>query len=389
LRPASEPHTVDPTENYPIAGVYGFGRGMLKRAAIAGQELAAQQLYRVKSGQFIYSRLKSFEGAFAIVSHDVDGYFVSNEFPTFDAVTTRIEPGYLGWFFKQKRVWQALASDNKGIGARRERLHPDRLLAHEIPLPPLVEQRRVVARIEAIAAKLDEARSLRSQSLHAAEVIFGQVLSHIFETASASWTITQVNEVAGSLDAGWSPQCEEVPATDAEWGVLKTTSVQWAQFWPHENKRLPPSAIPRPELAVKKGDVLVTRAGPMKRVGVPATVREDHPRLMISDKLMRIRTDRQLIDPRFLEYALSSKSAQNHLVARKTGLADAQVNISQAILRSTPIAYPALEEQRGIVAKLDELQARVSAIKALQTDTAAEMEAMMPAVLDKAFKGEL
>ena len=149
---APDPYEVNPEGKYPIAGVYGFGRGMIQRAAVAGGELAATQLFRVRAGQFIYSRLKSFEGAYSIVSPEVDGYFVSNEFPTFDLDREQIEPEFLGWYFKQQRVWQQLASDGRGIGARRERLHPKRLLDHAIPLPPLNEQRRIVDRLNAGAA---------------------------------------------------------------------------------------------------------------------------------------------------------------------------------------------------------------------------------------------
>jgi type I restriction enzyme S subunit len=48
-----------------------------------------------------------------------------------------------------------------------------------------------------------------------------------------------------------------------------------------------------------------------------------------------------------------------------------------------------MEQQQRIVAELDALQAKVDAVKALQTETAAELDAMLPAILDKAFKGEL
>src|ERR1700733_771401 len=98
---APAPQAVEPDKYYPIAGIYGFGRGMIRRAPTCGQEIAADQLFRIKSGQFIYSRLKSFEGAFAVVSDELDGYFVSNEFPTFDIHRDRLEPAFLGWYFKQ------------------------------------------------------------------------------------------------------------------------------------------------------------------------------------------------------------------------------------------------------------------------------------------------
>jgi type I restriction enzyme S subunit len=275
------------------------------------------------------------------------------------------------------------------MGDRRQRIHPEQLVEQLITLPSLDEQRRIVSRIDAIAVKIAEARALREVAIQQAGAVLGAALSQVFDQLDSTWANATIDAIAATVDAGWSPQCDELPAKADEWGILKTTSVQWCSFLPQENKRLPTSSIPRGDLTLEEGDVLVTRAGPMKRVGVPATVRERHSRLMISDKLIRIRPRLDEIDPRFLEYAIASPIAQKHLVARKTGLADAQVNISQSILRSTPIAYPPLAEQRRIIAELDALQAKVDAMKALQTETAAELDAMLPAILDRAFKGEL
>jgi type I restriction enzyme S subunit len=50
---------------------------------------------------------------------------------------------------------------------------------------------------------------------------------------------------------------------------------------------------------------------------------------------------------------------------------------------------PPLAEQRRIVAELDALQAEVDALKRLQAETSAELDALLPAILDRAFKGEL
>jgi type I restriction enzyme S subunit len=110
---------------------------------------------------------------------------------------------------------------------------------------------------------------------------------------------------------------------------------------------------------------------------------------MISDKIMRLRPNYSQIDPKFLELALSSSFSQEYLVRRKTGLADAQVNISQTILKSTPIAYPSVPEQRRIVAYLDGMQSKIDALKRHQAKTAAELDALLPAVLERAFRGEL
>ena len=58
-------------------------------------------------------------------------------------------------------------------------------------------------------------------------------------------------------------------------------------------------------------------------------------------------------------------------------------------LEAILLPMPPLPEQRRIVAYLDDLQAKVDALKALQAETAAELDALLPAILDRAFRGEL
>jgi len=259
----------------------------------------------------------------------------------------------------------------------------------KIPLPPLPAQRRIVTRIEELAAKIEQARGLRHQIVEETERLYTSALASAMEPHSASWKQATVADVIVNMDAGWSPRGGAHPAAPGEWSVLKTTPVQWGSFYPIQNKALPVSLAPKPQLSVEAGDVLVTRAGPRKRVGVVAAVREAQPHLMISDKLIRLRPDQSRITPWFLELSLSSPFSQEHFVNRKTGLADAQVNISQAILRSAPIAYPSLAEQQRIVAYLDDLKTKVNSLSQMQSETASELDSLLPSVLDKAFKGEL
>ncbi len=58
-------------------------------------------------------------------------------------------------------------------------------------------------------------------------------------------------------------------------------------------------------------------------------------------------------------------------------------------IRAFPVPLPPLPEQRRIVAELDALHAQVDALKHLQSETTAELAALLPAILDRAFKGEL
>jgi len=63
--------------------------------------------------------------------------------------------------------------------------------------------------------------------------------------------------------------------------------------------------------------------------------------------------------------------------------------LSVGRIKGIHVPVPPLSDQRRIVAELDAVQARVDALKKIQTETAFELEALLPSILDKAFKGEL
>jgi type I restriction enzyme S subunit len=97
------------------------------------------------------------------VPAELEGWFLSPVFPTFRANPDRLDVRYLEWFGKQSVVWDRLRNVSRGMGARRDSVHPDKFLSIEIPLPPLEEQRRVVARIDSLFAKHEEALLLRNR----------------------------------------------------------------------------------------------------------------------------------------------------------------------------------------------------------------------------------
>ena len=108
-------YRVDPQGSYPNLGIYGFARGVFGKPPIDGAKTSAATLYKVRANQFIYSRLFAFEGAYASVPEEMDGVFVSNEYPTFDVDHDRLLPRYLFWMFKRPDVWRQVAVGSKGI----------------------------------------------------------------------------------------------------------------------------------------------------------------------------------------------------------------------------------------------------------------------------------
>jgi type I restriction enzyme S subunit len=246
-----------------------------------------------------------------------------------------------------------------------------------------------VARIEELAAKVEEARGLRRQSIEEAEALIKSARRQIIGTIpGANWV--HLSKYVKEIKNGKSPSCESRPATDNEWGVVKVGCVSFGTFDPLENKALPPTINPDPVCEIQRGDFLMSRANTTQLVGACTIVKKTRSKLLLSDKIFRfIFNQNEPIDINYLDHVLKSPALRLQIEHQATGTSLTMKNISKEKVLRLMIPLHSLPEQRRIVAYLDNLQAKVDALKRLQAETAAELDALLPSILDKAFKGEL
>lgn len=140
---ALDPAPVATDRSYPNVGILSYARGVFGKAPIDGAATSAKTLYRIRSGQFIYSRLFAFEGAYALVPDEFDCCFVSNEFPTFDVDSDLASSKYLMALFMTEADWHEMRASTKGVGDRRLRIQPEHVLARPIWIPPSHEIHRI------------------------------------------------------------------------------------------------------------------------------------------------------------------------------------------------------------------------------------------------------
>ena len=161
---------------YKIAGVYGFGRGLIDRGQILGTETSYKRFHRLHAGTLIVSRLKAFEGALAVIPPEFEGACTSPEFPTFSVIEERMDIGYLGHLCRWPVFWSRLSRESQGVGARRERVSVERLLTLEIPLPALNDQRLISSLLDRIS---DSWQALERQR-HWLESLQASLLDAVF-----------------------------------------------------------------------------------------------------------------------------------------------------------------------------------------------------------------
>jgi type I restriction enzyme S subunit len=162
LKKRSEWITLDPETSYKQATVRLWGKGVALRSIVKGAEIAALSQLRIRQGDFIMSRIDARHGAFGLVPQEMEGAVVSQDFPVFDVCEDRLLPAFLNWMSKTPFFIELCKSASEGT-TNRVRLKEDRFFSKAIPLPPLAEQRRMVAQLDAVSEKSTQARRLLAE----------------------------------------------------------------------------------------------------------------------------------------------------------------------------------------------------------------------------------
>ena len=365
---ALAPERVEPERSYPALGVYGFGRGVITdKLPVRGSHIAAPVLFKVKVGQFIYSKLKAFEGAFAVVPDEADGRFVTNEFPTFDCHAERLDNGYLAWLFRLPATWAKLSEESTGIGARRERVHPEQVLRFRCMLPPLPIQRSIARCLDSVAKRIAK----RAAAAKKVEVELGTMLQAAFRRMTSGAPVVRLGDVAPltrcpvAIEPG--AVYREVGARSFGRGLFQKPDVRaneltWQQLF-----------------HIEQGDLVFSNIKAWE--GAFAVADASHHGCVGSHRYLTCVPDPKRATAEFLWFYLQSPSGIADVQAASPGSADRNRTLSSRALADIRIPLPSLDVQKDF----DRLQAKVRAALAAQRTATVELDKLLPALLHEAF----
>ena len=144
------------------------GKGVVPRNIGDGKTPKSFRGFRVKLGQFIYSRIDARNGAFGIIPAELDGAVVSKDFPVYEVDSAEIMPSVLISICTSEHFVNQIRSMSNGA-TNRQRIKEDVLERMLIPLPPLGEQKRIVGilgkttgAISSVQKQIEQAKKLRS-----------------------------------------------------------------------------------------------------------------------------------------------------------------------------------------------------------------------------------
>ena len=379
LTTVSRPVAVEAATDYRILGMRWYAQGLFVKEVKSGSEIRATELYRLETGDFVYNRLFAWKGSFGTVEADTAGGYVSGEFPVFQVNTEHAHPKYLHFYLSQERIWNEIERNSTGqTNISRLRLKEPDFLAMEIPLPPLEEQRRLVARIEALAAKIEEARGLRRLAVEEAEALVPSSLHRFFEIESGNWLDVPMPEAITISDRQVDPKLPEyssLPHVSGENMESKT-----CRLLPYRTAE--EDGVKSNNYLFSPDTILYSKIRPYLQKAVFVDFQG-----VCSADVYPIKVTNGNLDPRFVMWSLVAGPFTEY--ANRISGRTRMPKLNRKQLFAFTLRHPPLEEQRRIVADLDGLQGKVDALKQLQAQTQAELDALLPSVLDKAFKGEL
>ena len=372
--------TIDDLKTYRRPRVQLHARGIVLRDVLPGAQIKTKKQQVVRAGEFLVAEIDAKVGGFGIVPSDLDGAIVSSHYFLYGQKPDRLDKSYLGWFIKTRAFRQQVEAQGSTNYAA---IRPADVLGYEIPLPPLDEQRRIVARIAELAAKVNEARGLRSAAGNEAEALSRAATDNIYGQLKTEAGLSRLDSACTSITDG-DHQTPAFSASGVKFIFVGNVSTSQLHFngvkyvTPQYFQRLSSSRVPR------RGDLLYSAVG--ATLGIPALVDVEDD-FCFQRHVAILKLDRTKALPRFVWHMLKSKTIFDKAWDSTTG--SAQPTIPLRAIRGLPIPLPPLDRQMHVVSQLDALQAQLDSVKVLQVETAAGLDAMLPAILDKAFRGEL
>ena len=384
LRRSDRTIALHPEATYKEVTVRMNGKGVVERRQIQGVEIASNRRYEAAAGQFIISRIDARNGATGLVPNELNGAVVTNDFPLFDVAQDRLDPAFLNWLSKTASFVDLCKRASEGT-TNRVRLSEDRFKALEIALPPLAEQHRIVARIEELAVKIEEARGLRAEADSEQEAFLAAHITQRFGELEATYSRRSFGSSNAHVSSG--PRNMGKHYASSGWRFYRAQDIGRDFRISRQNIVFvePPPGEQGRSATLKDGDLLIVITG--ATVGRAAVFDSSLPAGLVSQHVSVCRIPQNVFIPHFALWGLRGSDGQAQLLGSRYGQGKPGLNLDQ--VRSLSMPCPPTEIQKCIVSELDALQTKLDSVKALQSEAATELDAMLPAILDKAFKGDL
>jgi type I restriction enzyme S subunit len=334
-----------------------------------------------RTGLIVYGYLRPYLNKVWVA--DFDGVSSVDQF-AFAVNVELADTHYISWFMRSEAFLRR--SSVVTTTGQLPRIGVDEILAVEINLPPLPEQRRLAAELTAALAAVDRARRAAEERLAAATALPAAYLREVFDSLAAGVPTVQIGDVSDIVsgitlgrrthaDAG--RRVSYLRVANVKDGFFDLSDVYSIQATEEEIKKL----------RLQRGDLLLTEGGDRDKLGRGTFWNCELLECVHQNHIYRVRLDGDRFDPLFVSLMLQSEYGKRYFLVhakQTTGIA----TINQQVLRRFPVLAFPLPEQRRLAAALSRKLAAAEALSGRLWEELAGIAALSGALFRQAFGGE-
>ncbi|HGE6067328.1 TPA: restriction endonuclease subunit S [Vibrio cholerae] len=362
--------TVEDDAEYKRITIKMNGNGVLLRDEVIGDAIGTKRQFLVSSDQFVLSKIDARNGAFGIVPKSCDGAIITGNFWTFDVNSELADVKYLDFMSKTPEFKDFCIVASEGT-TNRKYLDENKFLDKRILLPELAEQKKVVAKILKFKNKIELARKIRNEILSDLYVLLNSTFHKLIEGAVYKPMSEVAPIVRRQIEITVDGEYPELGARSFGKGIFHKPTLIGAELdW----QKL---------YTVHSGDLVLSNIKAWEGA-IAAAGDNDHGRVG-SHRYITCVPVEGVTTANFLAFYLLTQEGIEQVQAASPGSADRNRTLAMKRLEKIKVPVPDYDKQLWF----NQLQSYVEKIKQAQSGNATELEALMPSILDKAFKGEL
>lgn len=367
LRHRKEFVLIDDPVEYARPRVRLHAQGIVLRDRVPGALIKTKRQQVCRPGELLVAEIDAKAGGFGIVPTELEGSIVSSHYFLYQVLDSRLDVRFLDFYVRTSGFMEQVQAQGTTNYAA---IRPSDVLNYDIPLPPIAEQRRIVARIEELAAHIAEARALREQAAEQQETLV--ISTHLKLAGSRTRELGDILH----LDEDKTPV-----APDGSYPQVGVRSFGGGLF--------PKSAVAGNETTYKAFNRLYEGALLLSQVkgweGAVAVCPKALAGWFVSPEYRTFRCVPSEVRPGYMAALIRTEWFWGRLAKATRGVGARRERTRPEQFLSIEIPMPSVEQQ----AVAEQVFAGLDAIKDLRTETSVALDALMPAILDRAFKGDL
>lgn len=288
-----------------------------------------------------------------------------------------IDLKYLYYYFSSLD-WGNLAKGNEKVKGKT--LNKKTLSEVPVAYIPLSEQQRIVKRLDAAFAHIDQLKANSEKQLSEARALFQKALSKAMEPKEG-WEEKTLKEI-GLTQTGTTPSKSDATNYGDFISFIRPSEIDYdgcGNLLYDSEMKLSEKGLSKGRL-FKKGSILMVCIGAtISKVGVAI---ED----VSCNQQINVLTPKAENDSRFLYYSMRNEDFRKKVIKEGTSAQATLPIINKGKWEKLSLLIPPLSEQRRIVARLDSLSKHVRELEEINKKLIAECDALKQALLRKVFE---